>query len=163
MHLQGLWVYGDKNWKSILDLCPPDKGHISERSLYDEVWCSFALHLLLFCLPNVQHSMNIHSIYAPQVAWLYRLPLTKKKSCVVKNRQRARVRPHTWLRCVYTTWWDQAVNKHAMDINSSAPPPDPQLSLLATLGYNRAPCGFSPEQQPNELLGLFIPALSRSA
>lgn len=40
---------------------------------------------------------------------------------VVKNRQGQRVSPHTWLRCFYTTWWNQAVNKHAMDINGSPP------------------------------------------
>eukprot|EP00064_Thunnus_orientalis_P013062 superscaffoldBa00002082_g13099 len=38
-------------------------------------------------------------------------------------------------------------------------PPDSQLSLLATLGYSTAPCGCSPELQPNELLGPLIPAL----
>ncbi|KAF3835309.1 hypothetical protein F7725_027867 [Dissostichus mawsoni] len=38
-------------------------------------------------------------------------------------------------------------------------PPDSQLSLLATLGSSSAPCGCSPELQPNELLGPPIPAL----
>ena len=119
MHLQGLWEYGDENWESILDLRPQDKGHISESNCRysDGVLCSFALHVLFFS--QMYGCMNISIICTPQVLdWTVYLWL---RHCVVKNRKGQRVSPRTWLRSFYTTWSNQAVSKHAMDINSSPP------------------------------------------
>lgn len=84
-----------------------------------ESCCSFALHLLLFFFSQMYHCMNISIIYTPQVLdWTVYLWLKRR---VVKNSQGPRVSPYTLLRSFYTTWWNQAVNKHAMDINSSPP------------------------------------------
>lgn len=106
---------------------------------------SCALSLCISCyFPSLMYDcLNISIICTPQVFdWTVYLWL---KQYVGKNKQGPRVRPYTWLLCLYTTWWNQTFNKHAMDINSEPSPQDSQLNLLAMLRYSASPCGSSPE------------------
>lgn len=81
--------------------------------------CALLLCMSGYFFSQMYDCMNISIIYTPQVLdWTVYLWL---KHCAGKNRQGPRVSPYTWLLCFYTTWWNQAVNKHAMDINSSPP------------------------------------------
>lgn len=82
--------------------------------------CALLLCISCYSLSLMYECMNISIIYTPQVLdWTVYLWL--KQYVGKKISKGPRVRPYTWLLCFYTTWWNQAVNKHAMDINSGPP------------------------------------------
>lgn len=104
-------------WSSALKT----KGRMSEThstSSDVESFCSFAFHPSLYLPPKrtaAEHGY-LHSHMCSTE------PSTSDWNTVLLKIGRGpKAGPHTWLCCFYTTWWNQAVNKHAMDINGSPP------------------------------------------